>query len=164
VERIARIAVWSILGLVTLSSIVGGALLGTSFVGSLLFPVLWITCAIVGDLVGTARGRPTAGFFLGFCLGPLGWVLALFLPPPYAAPAQQGPPLRDYLVAKAQLDHRVHKAVGLSAEEAEKYQAAKARMEAAGRSPGPPKPVQQQDRLADGTDPLDHLGGPPRLR
>jgi len=40
----------------------------------------------VGQWVGSTRGRPDAGAVLGYCLGPLGWLLAMFLPAPFVPP------------------------------------------------------------------------------
>jgi hypothetical protein len=41
---------------------------------------VWVVSLIVAWMIGDARGRPGAGFFCGFMLGPLGCVAALFLP------------------------------------------------------------------------------------
>ena len=37
-------------------------------------------CACIGMFIGRTRGRGTAGFWLGFFLGPIGWIIALLLP------------------------------------------------------------------------------------
>jgi len=42
--------------------------------------VVALVCGAVGAACGSSRRRPTAGFWLGFFLGPLGCALALFLP------------------------------------------------------------------------------------
>jgi hypothetical protein len=36
----------------------------------------------VGALLGALKGRPGAGFLLGFFLGFIGWIIALFLSRP----------------------------------------------------------------------------------
>jgi ribosomal protein L32 len=41
-------------------------------------------CALIGSKCGASRGRETAGMWLGILLGPLGCIIALFLPPAYA--------------------------------------------------------------------------------
>jgi predicted Zn finger-like uncharacterized protein len=44
-----------------------------------------ITLGLMGEIgrrCGRSRARGRAGFWLGFCLGPAGWLLALFLPVP----------------------------------------------------------------------------------
>lgn len=38
--------------------------------------------AVIGAACGASRGRTGAGAVLGLFLGPLGWLLALFLPAP----------------------------------------------------------------------------------
>ncbi len=48
-------------------------------IASLVFFIVYLG---VGYELGAARGRGRAGFMLGLLLGPLGWCLALFLPPP----------------------------------------------------------------------------------
>ena len=41
---------------------------------------VWSLLAIsVGRLCGTSRGREREGAILGFCLGPLGWIVTLLL-------------------------------------------------------------------------------------
>lgn len=37
-------------------------------------------CSYLGKRIGGTRGRPTAGFWFGFFLGPIGWILVLLLP------------------------------------------------------------------------------------
>ena len=37
-------------------------------------------CGGIGYAIGLNRGRGTAGFWLGFILGPIGCLAALFLP------------------------------------------------------------------------------------
>ena len=51
---------------------------------ALLDPTLWlwlvginVACALVGLLIGWARGRPLAGLFWGAALGPIGWAVVL---------------------------------------------------------------------------------------
>jgi len=51
---------------------------------ALLDPVLWawvvginVACALVGLLIGWARGRPLMGFLWGAALGPIGWAVVL---------------------------------------------------------------------------------------
>lgn len=50
--------------------------------GAVLF--LWLLvavgCGTIGSMIGEKRGRGAAGFWLGFVLGPLGCLAALFLP------------------------------------------------------------------------------------
>ena len=36
-------------------------------------------CGVVGNVVGSFRGRGTAGFWLGFLFGPVGWCVTLLL-------------------------------------------------------------------------------------
>jgi uncharacterized membrane protein YeaQ/YmgE (transglycosylase-associated protein family) len=42
--------------------------------------ILCFVCGAIGGMCAENRGRGPAGFLLGFLLGPLGIVLALFLP------------------------------------------------------------------------------------
>ena len=42
--------------------------------------IICIICGFVGYKIGGTRGRPCAGFWLGFLVGPLGCLVALFLP------------------------------------------------------------------------------------
>jgi hypothetical protein len=52
----------------------------------LLLGLVWaLVCGGLGYACGAGRGRGGAGFMLGIFLGPLGWLLALFLP---AAPGR----------------------------------------------------------------------------
>lgn len=51
-------------------------------VDSLLDPVLWqwalaitLACAVVGALIGKAKGRWLAGLLWGLALGPIGWLI-----------------------------------------------------------------------------------------
>lgn len=51
---------------------------------ALLDPTLWawiiginVACAVVGLLIGWARGRPLAGLLWGAALGPIGWAVVL---------------------------------------------------------------------------------------
>lgn len=48
---------------------------------------LWLFSGLVGAAAGASRGRRRAGFLLGLLLGPLGWLLALFLPGPAYRPS-----------------------------------------------------------------------------
>lgn len=48
----------------------------------LLDPVLWawaiaitIACALIGALIGWAKGRALAGMIWGLVLGPIGWIV-----------------------------------------------------------------------------------------
>ena len=41
---------------------------------------LWLAIAFVGCAIGQSRGRPELGFFISLLVGPIGWVLVLFLP------------------------------------------------------------------------------------
>lgn len=51
----------------------------TGIVGGWL--VAWVAIGGgIGYLLASGRGRGTAGFFLGFILGPLGWIFAAVLP------------------------------------------------------------------------------------
>jgi hypothetical protein len=45
------------------------------------FIVIWIVSSILGVMIGSSKGRGGAGFALGFLLGPLGVIIALFLKP-----------------------------------------------------------------------------------
>lgn len=52
---------------------------------ALFDPTLWawiiginVACALIGLLIGWARGRPLAGFLWGAALGPIGWAIVLF--------------------------------------------------------------------------------------
>jgi hypothetical protein len=42
--------------------------------------VFWLAVALVGRAIGKSRGRPELGFWISLLVGPLGWVLVLFLP------------------------------------------------------------------------------------
>jgi phage FluMu protein Com len=46
---------------------------------------LYLAIAFIGRAIGESRGRPELGFFISLLVGPIGWVLVLFLPP--AVPA-----------------------------------------------------------------------------
>ncbi len=47
---------------------------------AMYLPAVWLFLAIVGGLIGNARGRGAFGFFLGLLLGPIGWLLLFCLP------------------------------------------------------------------------------------
>lgn len=49
-------------------------------IGYIIGLLFWLACAAIGAACGRSRGRETAGFWLGLLLGPLGCVIALFLP------------------------------------------------------------------------------------
>lgn len=51
----------------------------------------WVGCALLGAVIGAARGRPGAGFLLGLLLGVIGVIIALFLTPPAVAPTPAEP-------------------------------------------------------------------------
>lgn len=51
--------------------------------GLLVLLLLYVAIVVTGFLVGDSRGRPLTGLFLALVLGPLGLLLALFLPAPY---------------------------------------------------------------------------------
>lgn len=42
----------------------------------------WIASGFIGWACGRTRDQAKTGFYLGLFLGPLGWVLSLFLPAP----------------------------------------------------------------------------------
>ncbi len=42
--------------------------------------VFMLICAFIGAVIGEARGRNAAGFWLGLLLGPIGCLAAFFLP------------------------------------------------------------------------------------
>ncbi len=46
----------------------------------MIFFICWLLSAIVGALIGNAQGRPLAGAFWGFVLGPIGWLVIAFIP------------------------------------------------------------------------------------
>ena len=50
----------------------------------------WLFGALVGGLIGSRRERGVLGMFLGLLLGPIGWIIALFLDYPYQCPYCKG--------------------------------------------------------------------------
>lgn len=50
---------------------------GAYLIGALMG---WVVTILLGWMVGESRGRPGAGFLCAFLLGPLGVIVALFLP------------------------------------------------------------------------------------
>jgi len=48
---------------------------------SMGYIVAWAIAVVIAWMIGTARGREAAGFFLGVFFGPLGTIAALFLKP-----------------------------------------------------------------------------------
>jgi hypothetical protein len=46
----------------------------------MIYVICWLMSAVVGVLIGSAKGRPAAGAFWGFVLGPIGWALVALLP------------------------------------------------------------------------------------
>ncbi len=46
----------------------------------MLYYICWLLSAVVGAIIGNAKGRPTAGGFWGLLLGPLGWLLIASVP------------------------------------------------------------------------------------
>jgi hypothetical protein len=60
------------------------------FVSSGVFLSGWMMVALVAAMVGESRGRAGAGFLCGLLLGPLGIVVALFLPREDPAPPRGG--------------------------------------------------------------------------
>jgi len=49
-----------------------------------------LVSAFIGGLIGNRRERGWLGGFLGLFLGPIGWIIALFLDYPYRCPFCQG--------------------------------------------------------------------------
>lgn len=49
-----------------------------------------LICGAVGAWAGGTKGRPTAGFWLGFFFGPLGWITVLLMDRP-EQPAASAP-------------------------------------------------------------------------
>lgn len=49
-----------------------------------------LVSALIGGLIGNRRERGLAGAFLGFFLGPLGWIIALLLDYKYQCPFCKG--------------------------------------------------------------------------
>lgn len=41
--------------------------------------IVWIICGIAGYVIGKNKGKGTAGFWLGFLLGPIGLVISIFM-------------------------------------------------------------------------------------
>lgn len=61
--------------------------------GTLIIYFFWIVIfALVGAAIGASRGRALAGFFFGFLIGPIGWIL-IAVGPNYKAEARRK--LRD---------------------------------------------------------------------
>jgi hypothetical protein len=52
---------------------------GFSFV-IIVMLIFWFVSGFIGSKIGARRGRPTAGFWLGFLFPVLGCLFALFLP------------------------------------------------------------------------------------
>lgn len=48
--------------------------------GCYLMLLLAVVCGAIGYAIGKGKGRPTAGFWWGFLLGPLGVIVVLILP------------------------------------------------------------------------------------
>lgn len=40
---------------------------------------VWIFMGVIGLLIGKLRGRESFGFWMGFLLGPLGWLITLLM-------------------------------------------------------------------------------------
>lgn len=59
---------------------------GAIFVGLLVGALL---CGLVGAVIAASRGRAQAGFFSGFLLGPIGWIIAALLSPTSAIEAER---------------------------------------------------------------------------
>ncbi len=43
--------------------------------------IIWIICGIIGAVIGGNKGRKGEGFGLGFLLGPIGILIAVFMKP-----------------------------------------------------------------------------------
>jgi uncharacterized membrane protein YfcA len=47
---------------------------------ALILAVGALVCGVIGYFIGKSKGRPGAGFVLGFFLGFLGWIIAAVVP------------------------------------------------------------------------------------
>jgi hypothetical protein len=45
-----------------------------------IWVVGWLISAVVGAIIGSTKGRPTAGGVWGLLLGPIGWIVILIAP------------------------------------------------------------------------------------
>jgi hypothetical protein len=49
---------------------------------ALVFILLWCGVGgLIGWAIGNGKGRPAEGFWLGFLLGVIGWIIAAFMAP-----------------------------------------------------------------------------------
>jgi hypothetical protein len=47
----------------------------------LILVISWLVSAFIGALIGGTKGKAGAGFWCGFFLGPIGWIIAALLQP-----------------------------------------------------------------------------------
>jgi MFS family permease len=60
--------------------------------GSVIIVIALIVGGAVGWAIGNHKGRPVAGFWLGFLLGVIGWIIAACMKPVPVPPAERWGP------------------------------------------------------------------------
>ena len=52
----------------------------TAYLEIIVVGLIWVLSGIIGKYCGKPRGNGRAGFWFGFLLGPIGWIIAAVLP------------------------------------------------------------------------------------
>ena len=101
---------------------------------------LWLAIAFVGCAIGQSRGRPELGFFISLLVGPIGWVLVLFLPKSVEAEFEaqrrtaietatvSAPPSAEANLARLDQLERLHALMQSGALTADEYNVEKSRL------------------------------------
>jgi len=55
----------------------------------LILAVVCIVLGLIGRYIGSFKGRAKEGFWIGFFLGPIGWIIVALLPPPVEVEARR---------------------------------------------------------------------------
>lgn len=69
----------------------------------------WVSCAILGTMLGARRNEPVAGFFLGLCFGPLG---VLFVALHSSGKGKTCPYCREWVKSDAIICKHCHQSLG----------------------------------------------------